>query len=539
MTCSVLRNLLSLGLACFLAPLSRASLSAGPPQRQEDDRCQQIRRSIEAGDYSRAEAQLFERLKREPDSAEAYFLLGVVYTQKGEHEKARVFLLKALKLNPESIPVLNNLGSNALYRGEDREAEPYFRRVLELDPNDTNALYNLGLAELKCGPMDLAVVRLKKAASLRPRDPEILKALVAAQLESGAYPEVNRTVRRLLNFAPANPAFYLQLARPLMDKGLSSAALKVLERARSKWPESVPVAYNLARVYSLSGRPDAARKLAEATLKKENRPELHDLLGDIDEGLHLYDKAVEEYQTAVRLEPDNEAYYFDLGYEFLAHYNFNLAGQIFEKAIAQLPGRPRLYLGLAAAYFGQTRYEKAIAALKAATELAPESPVGYFFLGKAFVLLSNHRDLFRDPWVSERLKRYMELRPNDPIPYYVNAIDLLRRNPGTHPARDQALKLLEKAVELDPNFPEAYVELGRAYFDNRQYRLAIAAYQRAVQLNTSLSEAYYGLSQAYARFGDIEKARETSTLAVKRQKELESHLAEREKEVLRFIYTLK
>jgi len=539
MTRNRLQNLSPLVLAFFLASFSTASLFGKPGQRRENDSYRQIRRPIQARDYSRAEVQLLERLERKPDSGEAHFLLGIVYTQKGEHQKARSFFLKALKLNPDSVPVLNNLGSNALYRGDDREAKHYFRRVLELDPNDTNALYNLGLVELKRGQMDLAVGHLKKAASLRSRDPEILKALVAAQLESGAYTEANRTVRQLINFAPAKSAFYLQLARPLMDKGLSSAALNVLERARSKWPQSVQVAYNLARAYSLSGRPDAARRLAEATLKKQNRPELHNLLGDIDERLHLYDKAVEEYQTAIRLEPDNEAYYFDLGYEFLAHYNFNLASQIFERAIARLPGRPRLYLGLAAAYFGQTRYEEAIAALKAATELAPESPVGYFFLGKAFVLLSNHRDLFAGQWVSERFKRYMELRPNDPVPYYVNAVDLLRRTPATDAARDEALKLLEKAVELDPNFPEAYVELGRIYFDRKRFPPAIAAYERAVQLNPALSEAYYGLSQAYARSGNIEKARETSTLAVRRQKELESHLAAREKEVLRFIYTLK
>ena len=513
-------------------------MQTGKPDSEETT-YRGIEQALQKHEYSSAEAQLLELVKQKPKSAQAYFLLGILYTEEGEPQKARGFFLTALRLQPNSTAVLNNLGFNALSLGDESKAEHYFMEVLRIDPDDTNALYNLALMELKQKKFAQAERHMRRASVNKPKDISILQGLLAAEVELAAKEDLNKTVDRILKLAPREPEFYIHLAQPLLDRGLYPAGLRVLEQARAESPDSPEVAYNLARAYYSSGNPQQARQLTEPALAKQDSAPLHNLLGAIYEQLRLYDKAVAEYQAAIRLEPGNEAYYFDLGHELIIHYNFDLAGEIFETAVKRFPASERLQLGLAVAYFAQLRYDKAVPALKAAIELEPESPMGYFFLGKAFVLLSDERDLFNGAWVDLDFQKYSELRPNDPIPYYVRAVRLLRQGSSENSQQDEALRLLQKTLEIDPSFSEAYLELGKIYFKSKQYQKAIDAYQRAVDLNPALAEAYYGLSLAYARSGNAEKANEASAMALKRQKEIQEYVVSREKEIRSFVYTLK
>ena len=440
------------------------------------------------------------------NSAEQYFALGIRYTQEGDHARAQTAFLKALELQPNSIPILNNLGVNALHRGDEGAAARYFRRTLTLAPSDADALFNLGLIELKHKRFPEAERHLKRAVAQHPRDMAMLHGLLAAQLELGERAGVDETVRRLLDLAPAEPGFFLQLATPVARKGFHQTALRVLERARQSWPDSA---------------------------------ELQHLLGDVYEGLDHYDKAVEAYQAAVRLAPEKEEYWFALGYEFLSHRNFDLAEKIFTSATSRLPRKPKLHLGLSAVYIARDQFEEAIAALRAAIDADPESDAGYFFLGQAFVFLSAHESLFAGDWLGEKFKKYMELQPGNPYPYYLYAVTLLRPAQGTNPDRREAVRLLNKALDLDPKFPEAHFELGKIYFDEENYPQAIGAYERAVSLRPTFAEAYYRLSRAYAMVGNQKKAQEAAEQSVKQRKALETSVLQREKEILRFVYTLK
>ena len=356
--------------------------------------------------------------------AEALFRLGVTYSQQGDHPRARGAFLQALALQPNSVPILNNLGVNALQLGDEPQAERYFRKALSLQPTDADAGFNLGLIELKHRKFAEAARHLKRVAAQRPQDLPVLQGLLEAELGLGSRQAVEESADRLLKLAPADPRFYFQLASPLAAHGHVPAALRVLERARALWPESSDVAYNLAVVHLQAGEVDKARNLAEAAVRRETRADLHHLLGDIYERQNLYDKAVAAYQAAIRLDPKQEDYYFALGYEFLAHHNFELAEQIFSTATLQLPQSLKPRLGLAAAYFARGKYPEVIATLKAATEMSPPSEIAYSFLARTFLLLSDQRELFAGNWVAEKFREYLRLKPDEAFPCYVYAVSL-------------------------------------------------------------------------------------------------------------------
>ena len=103
----------------------------------------------------------------------------------------------------------------------------------------------------------------------------------------------------------------------------------------------------------------------------------------------------------------------------------------------------------------------------------------------------------------------------------------------------QSVRLLERALKLDPSFADAPLALGKIYFEQARYPEAIRALESAVRLDPASATACYRLSQAYQKAGNPQKAQAMSELFLKRQKEQEAQAETRRKEIVRFLYTLK
>jgi Tfp pilus assembly protein PilF len=59
----------------------------------------------------------------------------------------------------------------------------------------------------------------------------------------------------------------------------------------------------------------------------------------------------------------------------------------------------------------------------------------------------------------------------------------------------------EKAVELQPIYPEAYYNLGRAFQDNNQPDVALEAFKRALDLDPNVAEIHYRMANAFLQLG--------------------------------------
>ncbi|MFZ0134496.1 MAG: tetratricopeptide repeat protein [Desulfobacterales bacterium] len=71
---------------------------------------------------------------------------------------------------------------------------------------------------------------------------------------------------------------------------------------------------------------------------------------------------------------------------------------------------------------------------------------------------------------------------------------------------EKAVVLLEKAVQEDPNFAEAYNNRGNAYRDTKQYALAMQDYNKAVSLNPNLAKTYNNRGNIYFDQGNFQMA---------------------------------
>ncbi|MCH2232486.1 MAG: tetratricopeptide repeat protein [Crocosphaera sp.] len=64
---------------------------------------------------------------------------------------------------------------------------------------------------------------------------------------------------------------------------------------------------------------------------------------------------------------------------------------------------------------------------------------------------------------------------------------------------------LTKLIEIEPNNPEYYNNLGFAYFNNEEYQKAIDAYTKAIELNPNEGLYYSDRANAYGKLGKQEE----------------------------------
>src|SRR6267143_2109055 len=85
--------------------------------------------------------------------------------------------------------------------------------------------------------------------------------------------------------------------------------------------------------------------------------------------------------------------------------------------------------------------------------------------------------------------------------YYVQGF--LASNGGRY---EQAVTHFLKAVELNKNYLDAYMDLGSAYYELAQYDLQLKAFQKAVEIAPANADALYFLGTAYEDVGQFDLA---------------------------------
>jgi len=70
----------------------------------------------------------------------------------------------------------------------------------------------------------------------------------------------------------------------------------------------------------------------------------------------------------------------------------------------------------------------------------------------------------------------------------------------------RAIEDYDRAIELNPNFAEAYNNRGVAYAELNEHERAIEDYEKAIALNPNFAEAYNNRGVAYAELNKYERA---------------------------------
>ena len=377
--------------------------------------------------------------------------------------------------------------------------------------------------------------RMRASDALARETVALGKAPVASPTSSLSNAAMEKSLREAAEQEPGNFAANHQLGKMLVDTGRAREAIPYLERAAQLNPGDYENAYQFALAQADAGDYDGARTRVRTLLTAQDKAELHHLLADIEGKLGSPLEAIRQYQRAAELDP-SEPNLFDWGAELLVHHAATPAIEVFTKGNRLHPRSVRMLVGMGVGWYARGSYDRAAYHLCQASDLNPNAPSPYLYLGTMQSVETNSSE-----GIAERLERFSRLEPDNALANYYYAVSLWKRRKGPEDTMTvaQAQSLLEKAVHLDPKLGAGYLQLGVLYSEKKDWPNAVSTYEKAIAASPRLEEAHYRLAQAYRQTGEAQNAQREIQLYKQLSKESADEAARQRREMQQFVYTLR
>jgi len=347
--------------------------------------------------------------------------------------------------------------------------------------------------------------------------------------------ESESKLRTALASAPISYKGNHQLGEFYLHTGRYRDSIPLLQTAYQIDPAIDGNAYDLALAYKEAGDFSLAREYIQKLLAHKDSADLHRLAGELDEKLGDPLAAVQEEEQAVHLDP-SEQNYFEWGSELLLHRAVWQAAEVFRNGAKAYPKSPRMLTALGTSLFAGALYDEAALRLCDASDLNPADPEPYIFMGKI------EREAPTPlPCVEQKLTRFLQKQPNSPLANYLYAMAVWKRQEqrADQRALQQVETLLTKAITIDPNCVDAYLQLGILYSSRHNYEKAIGFYTRAIEADPQLGEAHYRLGVAYDRTGQQVKANKEFLLHNEIEKQQAAAVERQRREIKQFLVVLQ
>jgi tetratricopeptide (TPR) repeat protein len=322
-----------------------------------------------------------------------------------------------------------------------------------------------------------------------------------------------------------------RLGEFLLQEGDYQEALSPLGKAFKIDPKNRENEVDLACALIGVGNLAQARDHIHRLLEGKASGDAFRVAGELEEKSGDPLEAVRQFERAVRIDPTEENY-FEWGAELLIHRAVWQAKEVFERGIRSYPRSARLMTALGAALFAGALYDDAAMRLCSASDIDPENTKTYLFMGEIEMLAPNPPECMK-----ERLARYLNKQPNDPLANYYFAMTIWKRSGASLDARnsERIEALLTKAITLDPKCSDAYLQLGNLDASRQAYAKAVGDYTKAIEANPQLSEAHYRLGVAYDRIGQRGRASQEFELHEQIEKQRAAVVDRERREVKQFV----
>jgi tetratricopeptide (TPR) repeat protein len=194
--------------------------------------------------------------------------------------------------------------------------------------------------------------------------------------------------------------------------------------------------------------------------------------------------------------------------------HFDNAIKYLKYALDLRPSYVECYFWLGKFYEQQNDYDKAIVNLRQALELRSDDNTYLQALGEA---------LYQTKQMEEAVAVLNRALENDNLnPYTYNTLGHIFLFEYNKP--DTAVHYFEEVVNLDPDFPLGYINLGNVYTLLSEYDKAIDCYNREILTRPESAYAYYNIGRVFKLAGRIEESQRSYQKAIDLDPSLKSQI---------------
>ncbi len=425
--------------------------------------------------------QAIERYEDAFDQATVWKDLGDSLAQVGRWDEAIDALQQAMDLDDEYARPWHSLGNVYRLMGRLEDAGRAYERAIELEPDYAWAYHNLGLAQQQLGRLDRAGELYRQAVEHHEDNPGRAvswNSLGNVHSLQRQYAEAVEAYRQAISLDPRYARPWNNLGDVYRAQGVEQGVAQAYQRAIELEPDFAWPYHNLGALSKNKGAYAPALTYYQQALERHLQPQDKSAswngLGDVYRAQQQYDKAVDAYQNAIKLNPADGWPHHNLGYVYKIQEKYHQAITSYQQAIDLFDANENKAISwnnLGNVYSALRRYQDAINAYQQSIELNPDYALPWNSLGEVY---------------------RRQQRP------------------------DEAIRAFKQALKRDSGYVLAWTNLGDVYRLSRRFDEAIEAYEQAIRLDARYAWPYHHLGAVYEERGDYESATEYYRQAIDR-----------------------
>ena len=258
-------------------------------------------------DYARAILEFKNAIRAKPDSAEAYYQLGLAYLAAGDWNMAAAHLTRATELDPRHRDAQLKV-AELMATTEDRamlgEAKKRLEEQLAATPNDVETLISLAVAEWKLASPEAAEAHLRRAFSSDPGRLDSALALAKAQIERRDFAAAEQVLKTAANRQPPSAGAMVALGEFYFTVGRLAEAELQFRRALAVDSANGAALFDLAAMNVRSGNLGGAESIY-GRLSSLPDPDYRALHATFLLQIGKLDSGVSELQALARKYPED------------------------------------------------------------------------------------------------------------------------------------------------------------------------------------------------------------------------------------------
>ncbi|MGO9231168.1 MAG: tetratricopeptide repeat protein [Bryobacteraceae bacterium] len=325
-------------------------------------------------------------VEKSPRNGRGLMNYGLTQMAKGAYPAALDYFQRALLYTPNYPALETNLGIVLGAMNRSAEAETHFQRAVALSPANDEGHFFYGLWLYQSGRIADAVRELEAAVRLNPARLKSADLLAAAYFAAGEMDKARAVARQSLNIEPGD-----------------AAAREILQRPAA---QSADYWINASLYQYQGGRYDACIAAAQQALRLKPDSEIaYNNIGAAYAGLRQWDSAIANERAALRIKPE-----FILAKNNLALYTSEKAGKAPQSA-PHVTAEDWLNASLQDYQAGQ--YEKSIQDARAALRLRPGYAEAYNNIAAGYAAMKKWDQAIQAAQTAIRLKPDFQLAKNN------------------------------------------------------------------------------------------------------------------------------
>ncbi|GBU24125.1 tetratricopeptide repeat protein [Fibrobacteria bacterium R8-3-H12] len=390
------------------------------------------------------------------DYARAYYYAGAIYVGKKDLDKAMDYFKKFLDLKPgypNNVEACITLAFLSFFKYDYKTADEYFKKIIEYSPNKAEAYYDVGdIYYDRIKNIDKAMEYFKHAVELKPGFAEAYAYLGTISREKEDYGKAIEYYEKAIQLKPDSKTEYTVfngMGTAYFYKQDFDKAIEYYKKALDLKIGDVDanIYFNIGIAYIKKYDYDKSMEYLKHVVDLDSKHvKAYRTMGNIYSIKRNYAKAIEFYETAIKLNPKVDAY-ISTGSAYYKKQDYDKALEYFEKAIKYQPeDKAEIYDLISGIYFHRKDYDKAIEYLNKAISLnsAKNLPYAYNNIGEVYFFKQEY---------------------------------------------DKAIEYTKKAIDLDSNMLESYLYLGEALLKKGNKAKGMEYKMKAVENGYMLQEA--------------------------------------------------